>query len=510
MTRWLRVLICLLLVCCILVNCSPIRAEAISGATVAAVVGSVAAAPVVAGVMTALGVMPDSANTSVFEEVVNACTDALTLSGVFIDGAVTVLQLLSDGLVKNHVNQGIVESILDWLLSSGTVSVEKGVAPAGKKYYGDRLFHEIPDAPAGCSYTAISTYSTDSIFVVLYSSYPFHVYVSSSGVQELRSSKSNITIYLRFYNSDTGWGDLTSKTLSSLLIHSFNCKPVWADRDLYDYDGTEILFPSSAPSSTLTDTTIATGLVAGQIGTDIETDYETWVQEGIVAVDFGIGYVDDPNTNNDDDDDDDGDTEIGPTVPVDPSVPDSPSTPGSPVSPTTNPSPWWQNNKWLNVGGGILGWELAELTQSLLNQTQTDVQTGYGDPQQTVDTSLFQNNGTGNGSGDNTGNNSGSGIPSGALTPPGASDAMLQPFLLDLRNYFPFCIPFDLYDFFRLLDADPVAPVLSWEVKDLSGNNYPISINLSEWDSVAQLFRRLQLFLFITGLAVASRKFIKW
>ena len=508
MTRWLRVLICLFLVCCILVNCSPIRAEAISGATVAAVVGSVAAAPVVAGVMTALGVMPDSANTSVFEEVVNACTDALTRSGVFIDGAVTVLQLLSDGLVKNHVNQGIVESILDWLLSSGTVSVEKGVAAAGMKYYGDRLFHEIPDAPAGCSYTAISTYGSADNFCVFYSNYPFHVNDKGNGKLLLLSSQSNIPIYFRSYYSDTGWGDLKSLTTSVYTIHSFQAQPVWADHDLYyKYDDTLILFPASAPSSALIDTTIATGLVAGQIGTDIETDYETWVQEGVVAVDFGIGYVDDPNTNNDDDDDDDGDTEIGPTVPVDPSVPDSPSTPGSPVSPTTNPSPWWQNNKWLNVGGGILGWELAELTQSLLNQTQTDVQTGYGDPQQTVDTSLFQNNGTGNGSGDNTG---GSSIPSGALTPPGASDAMLQPFLLDLRNYFPFCIPFDLYDFFRLLDADPVAPVLSWEIKDLSGNNYPISINLSEWDSVAQLFRRLQLFLFITGLAVASRKFIKW
>lgn len=82
--------------------------------------------------------------------------------------------------------------------------------------------------------------------------------------------------------------------------------------------------------------------------------------------------------------------------------------------------------------------------------------------------------------------------------------------LVDLKNFFPFCIPFDLFKFFELLHAEPVAPVLYWEMEDLAGQTYSLSIDLSKWDSVAQLFRRLQLFLFICGLAAASRKFIKW
>lgn len=82
--------------------------------------------------------------------------------------------------------------------------------------------------------------------------------------------------------------------------------------------------------------------------------------------------------------------------------------------------------------------------------------------------------------------------------------------LVDLKNFFPFCIPFDLFEFFKLLHAEPVAPVLHWEIQDLAGQTYSLSVDLSEWDSVALLFRRLQLFLFITGLAAASRKFIKW
>ena len=81
---------------------------------------------------------------------------------------------------------------------------------------------------------------------------------------------------------------------------------------------------------------------------------------------------------------------------------------------------------------------------------------------------------------------------------------------VDLTQFFPFCIPFDLFEFFKLLYAEPVAPVLYWEMADFAGQTYSITIDLSEWDSVAQLFRRLQLFLFICGLAAASRKFIKW
>lgn len=86
----------------------------------------------------------------------------------------------------------------------------------------------------------------------------------------------------------------------------------------------------------------------------------------------------------------------------------------------------------------------------------------------------------------------------------------LTPFVVDLRDFFPFCIPFDLFEFFQLLDADPVAPVFHWEIQDLAGNVYSIDIDLSAWDSTALFFRRLQLLVFTVGLAMASRKFIKW
>ena len=86
----------------------------------------------------------------------------------------------------------------------------------------------------------------------------------------------------------------------------------------------------------------------------------------------------------------------------------------------------------------------------------------------------------------------------------------MLPYALNLTDFFPFCIPFDIYDFFSALIAAPEAPQFHWEIQDLSGRSYSIDIDLSCWDSLAATFRSMQLALFIVGLAVASRKFIKW
>ena len=82
-------------------------------------------------------------------------------------------------------------------------------------------------------------------------------------------------------------------------------------------------------------------------------------------------------------------------------------------------------------------------------------------------------------------------------------------FALDLSNYFPFCIPFDLYDFVSCLRADPVAPVIEWAVPLPGGSSYSLEIDFSTFDSVAQLLRRLQLLLFCVGLAFKTRDLIK-
>lgn len=501
-----RCLICLILVCCVLVNVSPIRADAFAGgAALTAVVGSAAAVAVVASAIHALGVMPDSTDTSVFEGVVNDCVSALTASGVFLNGMVSVLQL-SDGVhVKNHVNEGIIQAILDWLFAEEVVlnapipfTLSAGTA---FNYTYDGLSSKIVCTVASepfYYYFSCGDEAFDS--VVLYSG-------TARGSYKIGTNSYNYSplTYNGFYfypGMGTNYGSLPDSLpdisnipdSNKIILGSFDNKTA----------GLNAVYDTIIGMSTIT---VSTGLVAGQIGADIKTDYETWVEEGVVAADFGIGYVDDPNTHNDDEEDGDDDTgtEIGPTVP--PGELDPPS-PDTQVAPSPSPSPWWKNNKWLNIGDAIVGWELAQLTRYLLHKTQTDVQTGTADPQYKPDTSLFGNGGNGNNV--ITPPSTGDPDPSNPTTPSDPEISVDFPMMFDLKDFFPFCIPFDLYDFFSVLDAPPEAPQFHWELRDLSGNIYPIDVDLSTWDDLASFFRKLQLFLFITGLAAATRKYIKW
>lgn len=82
-------------------------------------------------------------------------------------------------------------------------------------------------------------------------------------------------------------------------------------------------------------------------------------------------------------------------------------------------------------------------------------------------------------------------------------------FALDLKKFFPFCIPFDLYAFFTCLNADPVTPVIEWQVMLPGGSTYPLTIDLSPFDSLAQLLRRLELLAFCVGLAIKTRDLIR-
>ena len=107
-----------------------------------------------------------------------------------------------------------------------------------------------------------------------------------------------------------------------------------------------------------------------------------------------------------------------------------------------------------------------------------------------------------------TGGNTGTGSNPGNTTDPDVSDE-LSDYTFDLRDIFPFCIPFDLYDFFACLDAPPEAPVINWEIYLPGGGVCPITLDLSCFDEVAQLLRRLELLLFCIGLAFKTRDLIK-
>lgn len=84
-------------------------------------------------------------------------------------------------------------------------------------------------------------------------------------------------------------------------------------------------------------------------------------------------------------------------------------------------------------------------------------------------------------------------------------------YTLDLKDFFPFCIPFDIYDFFSILAAEPEAPQFEWDMEiPMLNYTHHWEIDLSEFDEVAQIVRGLFCLLFIVGLGAATGKFIKW
>lgn len=151
----------------------------------------------------------------------------------------------------------------------------------------------------------------------------------------------------------------------------------------------------------------------------------------------------------------------------------------------------------------------GQTLEEALTQTQSQLINGTMTWEQYVDLLT-------NGNGINITINNGGGtsnqypIENGGVSSTPLMPEQLTPYVVDLRDFFPFCIPFDLYDFFSLLAAEPEAPVFHWEIQDLAGNVYPIDIDLSSWDTFALVFRKMQLLVFVIGLAMASRKFIKW
>jgi hypothetical protein len=78
-----------------------------------------------------------------------------------------------------------------------------------------------------------------------------------------------------------------------------------------------------------------------------------------------------------------------------------------------------------------------------------------------------------------------------------------------LESLFPFCLPFDLIAFIKVLQAEPVAPHFKIPIKypTLGGTmaEYEVDIDFSAFDTVAALLRDMECLLFIVGLIILTR-----
>lgn len=90
--------------------------------------------------------------------------------------------------------------------------------------------------------------------------------------------------------------------------------------------------------------------------------------------------------------------------------------------------------------------------------------------------------------------------------PPSFSDLQIP----GLKDFFPFCIPFDLLAMMQALSAAPVAPSFVFACPLPFGGVYEVNINLSAWDNVAATIRSVIVAIYVVTLANTTRKFIKW
>lgn len=80
---------------------------------------------------------------------------------------------------------------------------------------------------------------------------------------------------------------------------------------------------------------------------------------------------------------------------------------------------------------------------------------------------------------------------------------------IDLTDFFPFCIPFDIYKLLSLLSSTRQAPYLEWRFYIPNVCDETIVLDFSVFDPLAAILRHLELFAFAVGLAAATKKLIQ-
>lgn len=81
----------------------------------------------------------------------------------------------------------------------------------------------------------------------------------------------------------------------------------------------------------------------------------------------------------------------------------------------------------------------------------------------------------------------------------------------DLQKIFPFCIPFDIIDCFKLFKAEPETPRVEIPIHfGIVEKDYTFVIDLKDFNNVALMLRSSLLIVFVVGLGFATRNVIKW
>lgn len=97
--------------------------------------------------------------------------------------------------------------------------------------------------------------------------------------------------------------------------------------------------------------------------------------------------------------------------------------------------------------------------------------------------------------------------PSDSVNWPSAGDISLPKLII---SKFPFCIPFDVARLIGLLEAEPKTPIFHVPLKVGTILDEEIVLDLSQWDNAVRIIRWGELIVFVAGLVLVTRNYIKW
>lgn len=474
--RVFRCLMCLFLICCMLVNISPVRAHASAVIASSAAVVGISPAAAVAGILICLGVA--FVNSSAFNSLVSDITGALSKTHFITFGS----EELIEGLKYNgtvYVPQDLVEDVNALLYNSSSFSSSSAIFT---------VQYSLPTNYASLSKTGfrvISNLESISWGVTDFNYCYLASYESASGT----------VLHTIFSNSPVSFtAPVYPSTMYSIQISGpyayFTSSPDKTTLSTYGYKLTSssitVTWPLTSYSLADVDSIASSGaydIYVAEAAPDLDDDeeYQAWKARRLFRVIEGGDGDEDP----DDDDDDDGLRVLAPYYPV-------PGAENVENLPDSQDQAWAGNRQDDPDDDPVTDLEQSAEVSSDPNYDPSPDPSPDPDPEPDPNPDPD---------------------PEPAPDPqPDASlsGTALEPFTLpSLRNFFPFCIPFDLYDMLAAFVAEPEAPVFTFATGFL-GQVFTVDIDLSPWNSVAKTVRAIQLCICIVGLAFATRKFIKW
>ena len=149
------------------------------------------------------------------------------------------------------------------------------------------------------------------------------------------------------------------------------------------------------------------------------------------------------------------------------------------------------------------------ITDHVLQTTPEPEPPAKPDAKPTPTIAVVPDPGGGSGSG-----GSGSGTNPDNPKPENPEDEV-KPYTADLKDVFPFCIPFDLIHLFEVLDAEPEAPVFKIPIELKVDNPFTgksivdyedtIKIDLSDYEQPIKVIRIFEVIFFLIGLMLITR-----